>query len=172
MQRHVRILLAALTAGTIVGCASTPNVNEGLRPCTTEVSGSDLTTWNEVRAEGFTFCVPPDWRGNRNEWKRADSYVRWGLGVVPARPMLTRVEVTRVPAGGIPAGGTPIMGNSVRMTETIGGRPAELFRSPVLTHYATGATWASPEIYLEGATKELDIAALQFTIYRSVRFIP
>lgn len=70
-----------------------------LKPCTVAGVGSPDSAWHQVRADGFTFCVPPSWqpsgRGkgatDPKRWLGSQSWVTWGTGRPPAD--MRRVDI-------------------------------------------------------------------------------
>jgi hypothetical protein len=134
--------------------------------CTALVRGVDLTTWREVSARGFTFCVPPEWTGSGNRWRSGEASVTWGTGVPPQR-VGTATMVIR--AGETLPDRAP--DSNVRtFTETIGDAEAKLYSNRFGRRYFTAATWRKPAVYLEGESDSPLAADLQLRIYRTVRF--
>ena len=141
--------------------------------CTARVLNVDLSGWREVRATGFTFCVPADWTQRDRQWQLRSSSVEWNTGDPP--PRSGRFKVVVAPAGSpVPAtsGGIPRPEDRFNATETIGGRRAELNRAKMGDRYQTSARWQAPNVYLDGEAGNLAAAELHLTIYRTVRFIP
>jgi len=77
-------------------------------PCPIPGVGSPDSLWRQVRASGFTFCVPVSWKPgghgrdsvDANQWKGDGTSVTWGVG----RPRSGLVRVTTTDAR------TPIVG--------------------------------------------------------------
>lgn len=152
-----------------------PSAAEAMRPCTAVVPGADLAGWKEVRATGFTFCVPANWRASGRArdgvdaptWRGGGGEVTWGTGVYRGVAVRTRVVTRRV------AGGEPLQdpGSQVnRFSEVIGGRMAELHDNRFDGEHFTGATWNSPALFLRGKSRDAGSARIQLQVFRTVRF--
>jgi len=135
----------------------------------------DLATWRQVRADGFTFCVPSDWRaagGDRSKiWRHGVSSIEWGTGT-PRLKRVVQSVVVRVPAGSMPPPPPPPNAEIKRFTEEIGGQTADMWRNRFDQDYYTGATWTNVNVYLVGETKDVSTADLELRIFRTVRFSP
>jgi hypothetical protein len=57
-----------------------------------------------------------------------------------------------------------------RFAEAIGGLEAQVWRNRFGTAYYTGARWDSPRVWVTGEAGAADVADLQVTIFRTVRF--
>jgi hypothetical protein len=175
---------AILSLGvTLAACRSAPRgaTADDARvdgACRAEIEGANLSNWKEVNADGFAFCVPADWDVRGRFAERGTALVEWNVGVPPQvgnEPKLGTGEVR--PRGAIgtdPANPT----ESFRLTETIDGRRAELFREALASTnttalaplYLTGAQWLGPTLHFRGRAINLSESEEQFLIYRSVRF--
>lgn len=134
----------------------------------------ELSAWRSVTAEGFTFCVPPEWRAVGRTWRHGEASISWGTGAYRPRKIgsvVTTVVTTdpsRVP---LPEG--PPENSAVhRFSEEIDGRIAQVWRNRFGVDYHTGATWASPRVWMHGEANDAHSANLQVTIFRTVRFAP
>src|SRR5215218_5814855 len=47
--------------GCRAGTNPAPVAESDARGCNARVASADVSGWQRVEAEGFTFCVPPDW---------------------------------------------------------------------------------------------------------------
>lgn len=54
--------------------------------------------------------------------------------------------------------------------ETVAGHEAEFWRQSLRGSFKTGATWNTPAMFFTGDANSEDLAGLQFTVYRTVRF--
>ncbi len=63
LMRHTPAVLT-LVPGLYAGCAgqSSQTVPMALVPCAVPGIGTPDSVWHQVRASGFTFCVPPGWQ--------------------------------------------------------------------------------------------------------------
>jgi hypothetical protein len=92
MRHHVRSLM--LLPALCVACShSTPStVPTAFTPCKVSDVGPVDSSWHQVRASGFTLCVPASWSPSRpasdsldaRAWKGKEGSVTWGLGRPPA----------------------------------------------------------------------------------------
>ena len=180
MRAHSLYLVAPAMCAALVGCRSAQRssvadaASDGR--CRAEVEGADLRDWREVRGDGFTFCVPAEWRTSGRVAQRGQARVEWNVGVPlrdPKAPVLGTGDLTaslRAHVRGNPT-------ESVRFSEPIDGRPAELYREalgvasiPPRVAYLTGAQWLGPTVHFLGEATELSTAEMQFVIYRTTRF--
>ena len=137
-------------------------------PCTVPVASSE-EPWQQISAQGFTFCIPSSWRAARNTARGDGGRLRWGTGDHP------RTEVATVTMT-VPAGSTPqiptLPGRRNRFSETIGGYVAEIWDNEYEGKFYTGAQWQTPRIYLQGESTNPTGRERQLEIYRTVRFTP
>jgi len=91
----------ALLAVVLAECGGRPSRTAPvvLLPCSIPGVGTPDSVWHQVRASGFTFCVPPAWRPaahvddgiNAKQWHGDGGMLTWDLG----RPRsLTGPDVT------------------------------------------------------------------------------
>ena len=177
MSAHVKSLLLILPlllapsglAAQDTARAPTPAAE---RPCTVTLPGADLSGWKEVRATGFTFCVPANWRPSgrarggvdARTWRGGSGSITWGKGN-PVREV--RTVIVAVPVGS-PIPEPP--GHVRRFTETIGEAAAEMWDNEFDGERYTGAEWKSRSVYITGEGNGGDVASLQLRVYRTVRF--
>jgi hypothetical protein len=178
------MIRAVVSAGAALLLWSTAAVGQGTEPaaaretpaCRVRVNDRDLTGWREVRANGFTFCVPPDWRPRgrgRNgmdarAWRGAEGELRWGTGGERS-PFVGR-EVVRVPAGEPMTVPRPPTVHS--HTELVGGAEAVVRDNVFGGEHLVGAWWESPAAQIDGRADNAAGAALLLDICRTVRFTP
>ena len=181
----------------LTGCASQPRVADsaasataGFPACTAPPSPTDML-WREIRAAGFTFCVPASWRSHgpaagpaldprtwrspTRPYEPASASITWGTGVPPTH-FETRTEIVVSRGGGeLPQRSTTALPSppDVRYTELLGGRTAEVseWRSDGPVHH-TEARWPDPAVYLQGEAHSEMLAQLLLAIHRTVRFTP
>ncbi|HKP74605.1 MAG TPA: hypothetical protein VJT67_03635 [Longimicrobiaceae bacterium] len=136
-------------------------------PCAVPVASSAQEQWQQVSAQGFTFCIPASWRagGGRNTFRGEGGWVRWGTG--DYRATNVRTVTVSVPAASLPL--TP-PGRQNRFAETIGGSVAELWDNELEGRFYTGAQWRTPQVYLVGQSGDMSVRDRQLEIYRTVRF--
>ncbi len=162
--RIVPLLLVA------AACASTPNTAytaADAEPCNVALP-ADTAPWQLVRAQGFTFCVPGDWtptRGRSSSWRTQGASIRWTDDQELA-PVVFRDPGDPTP----PPAYMPRTGR--RITETIGGREAELWMLDTGGGVRTDATWRRPYLRISGEARTRELGMLQLDIYRTVRFAP
>ena len=141
--------------------------------CTARLHDLDLSTWREVAADGFTFCVPHSWSGSGRILRSGTATITWGAGSQPPRRTIavTRTEVVAGPGAYRPTNpGPPPDSDIRRFSEEIDGRRAELWRNRFGSEYYTGARWSSPRVWIVGDAASPKEADLQVTVYRTVRF--
>lgn len=166
----------AACAGRTAAPASPASVTAA-PPCRVPTPTTD-SPWREVRAAGFTFCVPVSWRSqgtassaavDPRTWRSESGSLTWGTGVPPTRRMIATETV--VLREGDPLPRTMPRGDIREYTEVIGGRTAEVteMHSPNLHH--TQARWRDPGVYLHGETSNVATAQLLLAINRTVRFL-
>ena len=171
--------------GIVGGCASGPRMwtpAGRLSAATCAAPGAPSgAPWQLVTAQGFTFCVPPDWRtADGRRWQGADGSVQWGLGTPPRRALDSGTVAVRVPMGGGMPSPADIRAaaaaqgiaqcNTERRVEQIGGQTAALYDAECDGQHHTGAQWETLGIYLQGEAGGAFAATLQLQIYRTVRF--
>lgn len=144
---------------------------EAAAPCSLAATNPTLATWREVRATGFTFCLPADWHPGGSTpgrvWHHEFASIEWRTGTY--RPTRIRQEIVEVPAGS-PLPDQPPNGQVDRFTETIGGQTADLWRNRLGGDFFTGAKWTTPAVYIIGKADGMTTAELEIRIYRTVRF--
>ena len=171
-----------LLGATLAACQSAPRVANSDQSrvdgmCRAEIEGANLSDWREVNADGFAFCVPATWRVSGRFAQRGTARVEWNVGVPAQVGAETKLGTGEVYPGIGTVGVDPANPTeSFRVTETIDGRRAELFRealgghSPQMPLYITGAQWLGPTVHFRGRAVDLAESELELTIYRSVRF--
>jgi hypothetical protein len=167
----MRTALLLLLAGFAAWTPSQGAAQEAqTMPCTVPVASSPQEQWQQISAEGFTFCIPDSWRATaRNTFRGDGGWIRWGTG--EHRPTELRSVTVSVPAGSLPPTPPTPPGRRNRFSETIGGHVAELWDNEFQGRFYTGAQWQTPaRIYLLGESTDLRGRDRQLEIYRTVRF--
>jgi hypothetical protein len=136
------------------------------------VPGIEVASWREIAAEGFTFCVPPDWRGSGRSLRRGSAEITWGKGTRPPQQVAVVTQTVVAPAGAVPRppSGPPLDSDLRRFTEEIGGHRATVWRNRFGQGYHTGAHWESLRFWIVGEAADPASADMQLTIFRTVRF--
>jgi hypothetical protein len=179
-----RTLFLVGVAVILVACAgrtsapdSTPSV-AAAPPCTAPVTTND-TPWREVRAAGFTFCVPVSWRPqgaapsaalDAHTWRSTLGSITWGTGAPPTRRVLATETV--VVRAGDPLPQPTALADTRRYSELIDGRRAEITEMHFQDLHHTEASWRDPAVYLQGETRSGTTAQILLTIHGTVRFTP
>lgn len=97
---HSRLLLTLIPLCAACGGRTAPATPVALAPCAVPGLGSGDSAWRQVRASGFTFCVPASWqptgRGHDSvdarRWNGTGASVTWDLGQPP--PVMARRDTT------------------------------------------------------------------------------
>ena len=182
MKSLVARATALAVVATIGGCSANrtaPNVQAAkppesaqviANPCSAEVPSADLSSWQTVSGDGFTFCVPATWHGRGHEWRTANAMMQWGTGSSPQRKItvpstLRVVDRSRMP---VPSGPPPT--DVQQSTQQIGGRSATVWRNRADGKNYVGAQWESPNVWLNGESTDTPSADTQMLILRTVRF--
>ncbi|HYH79090.1 MAG TPA: hypothetical protein VEX86_04815 [Longimicrobium sp.] len=138
--------------------------------CSAAVASADVSGWRSVEADGFTFCVPPDWSvgGSGRSWSRGTARVTWGLGrTVAAADVPAMAQASSQPAFACTG---PSKGARIHpRPEMIGGRQAQVWRSRVRQGFYTGGHWSAPHFYIVGEASDAATADLEMTILRTAR---
>jgi hypothetical protein len=146
-------------------------------PCTAPPSPAD-TLWREVRAAGFTFCVPASWRAHGTvasgavdayTWRSPSASITWGTGAPPTR-VERKTEIVVMRAGELSPQHTARPPDVRHYTELLGGRTADVSEWHFSELHHTEARWRDPAVYLQGETRSATMAQLLLAIHRTVRF--
>ena len=170
MKSSARFAAVAAASLLALGCrAATNPAPLAAQDCTAQVPSADVSGWRSVEAEGFTFCVPPDWSASGRTWSRGTARVTWGVGTAVAEadvPEMVRAANRPVPSC-VP---TPPKNVLVRPTaEVIGGHEARVWRSRYSRGFYTGAHWSTPHFYIVGEASDAATADLEMVIVRTAR---
>jgi hypothetical protein len=160
---------AVLGCGTNPAPATGPAVGSAAHACSARVPAADVSAWHRVEAEGFTFCVPPDWSASGRSWSRGTARVTWGLGSAVASADVPQIaRAASRPAFACTSGPTKHI--QIHPTaEVIGGREAQVWRDHVRQGFYTGGHWSAPHFYIVGEASDAATADLEMTILRTAR---
>lgn len=135
--------------------------------CTVPIASSPRGPWQQVAAEGFTFCMPGSWSVTALTAAGDGSVLRWGTGSYRPTAMATETVHVRVGEGIPPTFG----GRQNRFSEVIGGSAAAVWDNEMRGRFHAGATWQTPTpIWLEGQAADMRGRGLLLEIVRTVRF--
>lgn len=168
-MRSLTLVFATLV---IAGCARRQPALPGAdavssTPCdATRLPGDVEGEWREVRGDGFTYCVPADWKpigARAQRWTSAAVDVAWND---PA--FVERRAPFVVPARG--QTGAPF-GQRV-VTETVDGRSVRLeiqdgAESPL---WSAAASWLEPSLRFAATARSASGSRDVLAVIRSVRF--
>src|SRR5687768_15564305 len=167
----LQLALVAATASCANRSGSSP-ASEGeaqtVVPCAVPAARSDSVMWREVRGEGFTFCVPADWRpSGPNTWRGGGGIVTWGRSATARIP----ITVGRMDSDNpVTAGRAPVPpSDGWEATERIGGESVRLRSMRMGAKYSTFAEWSSRLLHFSGTAASAREAERQLEIYRTVR---
>jgi hypothetical protein len=157
------------TAATNRAPAAGPSAGSAAQACNASVPTADVSAWHSVEAEGFTFCVPPDWSASGRSWSRGTARVTWGLGSTVAA-----VDVPAIARGASRPAFACVSGPTKRVqihptAEVIGGREARVWRDHVRQGFYTGGHWSAPHFYIVGEASDAATADLEMLIVRTAR---
>lgn len=138
--------------------------------CSAEVPSADLSSWQTVSGDGFTFCVPATWHGRGREWRNAGAMMQWGTGSSPQRKITVPSTVPVVDIRRTPMNSGPPSTDVQQSTQQIGGRTATVWRNRSNGKNYVGAQWESPQVWLNGESADTPSADTQMLILRTVRF--
>ena len=172
------------------GRAASPPTPVAVVPCALAGIGTADLPWREVRASGFTFCVPVSWRPKGRGRPGLDAVVwtnsssaalRWGRGQPPplalGSGMVQGTIVSVVPApGGIPQLPSPSYtvvpppcSPAATQAEDIGGRTFAVTQVQCQGAYILTAVCLQPALYLRAAAEDQSDAAVELAIVQTVR---
>ena len=158
---RARVIVVAGSLIMALGCRASGGAAPGVEsavPCSATVPDVDVSGWRQVPAQGFTFCLPTDWRGGARAWRSDNARLEWSVGP----------SAGRVPFSVSRAGGANI--DRREYNEAIGGRSARLLRFRNGTDFVVNAEWTDAAINFTGVAPTLASADLLLAIYRTVRF--
>jgi len=186
-------LLLTLIAALGVACGGRPAevTPAAVVPCSLPGVGSADAGWRQVRATGFTFCIPASWppRGKAHDstdqrrWASEDGWLTWGFGPPPFE-ITTGYTVVGVVVQGTatmsavaplpgPANSRDSRGCSRKNT------PVTLEDSAVMiTQMLCGGTWTiaawrpTPAIYVQGVAHDIRDAERLLIVMQTIRFSP
>ena len=170
-----RLLGASLV---LWGCASQSTGGESASPadaeatpCPISVASAGGVGWRAVKADGFSFCVPADWRqrGARS-WRGPGGSVSWTrtpTGMEEGKRVGYVVASTSSGPPPASSGPAPQTSNSL---ETIGGLPVDVRTTSFESKFTAVADWKSPVLRFTGASTDRTGVDRYIEIFRTVRF--
>ena len=192
-MRHTLAFLTLVPA-LCAGCAgqAAQTVPLALAPCAVPGIGTPDSVWHQVRASGFTFCVPPGWQPSRHStdsvdakrWHGNGASVTWDLGRPPSPAqdgvIEGRVEIvsgpgTRMPArmpppkpGLPPTPCAPLRMNTIPLM--IDGVSLLVTRVECPPTWTTTAWSTTPPMYVRGEAHSGTDAELLLRVIPTLRF--
>jgi len=185
------VLLSALGLALIAACRhSSPAFPVAFTSCRFAALGPVDSSWRQVRASGFTFCVPGSWHASRPAsdtldpmtWSGQEGSVTWGLGrpasmYPPGLVAQITVPIVTVPAGGMPNPGQPT-GKIERLCPDPTATPFIIDSVVVVvTQTACHGIWkatawsTTPPVYVQGEAHSVERAKLLNAIIATIRFV-
>jgi hypothetical protein len=186
-MRHPRPCLALCSALCLVyGGLQSQTAPVSPPRCTVPMVGSPDSAWRQVRASGFTFCVPASWTPSGRakdsvdapQWPGNGTSVTWGLG----RPRFgTGRSATTEMRGKIVGRGSGIVGPPPVITHncepptntpfTVDGGVVMITKVQCEGVDWTATGWSTtPAIYVQGEAHTAELADLLVHIMRTIRF--
>ena len=181
------ILLCSLCLACAHPVTSTTPV--ALTRCPIAGVGPVDSSWHQVRASGFTFCVPGAWRPSRpasdsldpRAWSGKEGSLVWGLGrpdsVGAHARRAAEISVSIVPGGTVGPGTVPSSGRlSARCLEPTTTPYTVDSVVVVVTQTACHGTWmttawsSTPAMYVQGEAHSPEQAQLLNAIVVTIRF--
>ncbi len=194
-MRHDRRFLARLPALCLALCVactrSVPStVPVAFTPCPISGVGPVDSSWRQVRASGFTFCIPGSWRPSRpasdsldaRSWRGKEGLVTWNLGRSESiSPPAKRMDIvgTVATVGGMPpppANPAPPMRRPESCSQPMNTPYRVDSVVVVVTQSACRGTWTTtawstaPAIYVQGEAHSAEEAKLLNAIMVTIRF--
>jgi hypothetical protein len=189
--RSVRFYVVGLAFVLMLsaGCShpSTPQTTVVAVPCPIEGVGSADAPWREVRAAGFTFCVPGNWRSSgrvsdsvdAKRWIGDGGSVSWDLG----RPATTGAQGTMTattqivgPGSGITPTTTPpplpaihTCVPSASTSHTVGELVVVVTQTNCDGTRTTTAWSTSPAFFVQARAYSERVAAIDLAVMRTIQ---
>ena len=169
----VQLAMVAVLWGCASQAGSASSADEtAFVPCAVRAAApTDSVPWREVRGDGFTFCVPGDWRADGPDKWRGDGGT---ISLSGERGERIPITVSRMGSGrptrGVGAGVPVVLPSDHRDTmETIGGELVRLTTFRSASKYGTMAEWTSGLVRFAGSAVSEKAAERHLEIYRTVR---
>ncbi len=146
-------------------------------PCAVPGVGSPDSVWHQVRASGFTFCVPASWRPSGHpsdsldaqRWKGEGGSVTWGLGR-PAIGVTTRGEVRGVIVRGTAMTDATERGCSQSNTPLTADTVVLVITQVLCRGTWTTTAWSTaPAIYVQGVTQSAEATERLLLVLQTIR---
>jgi hypothetical protein len=190
-MRHTLAVLTLVPA-LYTGCAgqSSQTVPVALVPCAVPGIGTPDSVWHQVRASGFTFCVPPAWQptGHSHDsidakrWQGDGGSVTWDLGRPPdlkrgivmtaTAPIVVTGRGSNMPPPPVPRLPPPPPCTPRTNTTPLTLDGVSLLVTQVQCHPTwTITAWSTtPPIYVLGEAHSAKVAELVLRIVQTLRF--
>lgn len=164
-------------------------------PCEVRSAGSVDSLWRQVRASGFTFCVPASWQPSgqardsvdASSWKGGGGSVTWGIGrprsmIGPDVVFTVTMPVITVPRGGTSTTGTnePVPlppDRSSRQCSQPTNTPSSSSGVTVMVTqiqcqgiWTTTAWSTAPAMYIQAEAHTAKVAALEVSMMSTIQF--
>jgi hypothetical protein len=165
----------------IQGCVSAPaqwTPADRLSAVTCSAPDTARTSsWQLVPGEGFTFCVPAQWRSSDGRtWRSGGGFLGWCTpdhldkcpnvtGELTMQVITNRNQVLLAMMAN--EGGAC---STDRFQASTGGAFVSLLDQHCNGRHVTEAIWTRPALYFFGQTDDPVMARLQLDVYRTVRF--
>ncbi len=191
-MRHPTLLLTLVAAlGAACGRRPAEVTPAAVVPCPLAGVGSADAAWRQVRASGFTFCLPASWvpAGQARDgtdprrWRDEDGALTWGLGL-PLLGAATTYSATGVIVRGnarmSPIAPLPARDNTRDPRACARKNTAVLVEdsSIVITQELCQSTWTltawslSPAMYVQGVAHDIGDAERLLIVLQTIRFSP
>ena len=154
--------------------------------CSVPGVGSPDSLWRQVRASGFTFCVPVSWKPgghghdsvDTNQWKGDGTSVMWGVGRPRSGLARSTAPEVRSPIVGRGSGIVAPPAVSTQKCEPPTNTPVAVDGGLVLITQlrCDGVNWTTtgwstqPAIYVQGEAHTTQLADLLVRIMQTIRF--
>jgi hypothetical protein len=188
-MRHTRLFLSVM----VVLCLALGGLHSQATPvtpapCAVPSVGSPDSVWRQVRASGFTFCVPASWKPGGHahdsvdapQWKGDGTSVAWGVGRPRSGLGRGTTAEGRSPIVGRGSGvvGPPPPPVRTQKCEPPTNTPVPVDGGVVLVTQVQcdGVNWTTtgwstaPAIYVQGEAHSAERADLLVRIMRTIRF--
>jgi len=195
MRRNLKPwwLLPTVCFGFSAACSHAPSsaLPLAFKPCQVSGVGPVDSSWRQVRASGFTFCIPGTWRPGEpasdsldpKSWSGQEGSVTWGLGrpasIYPPGPVSEgTMPVVVVPRGALPNPGGPtgsVKSLCLQPTATpitIDSVVVSVTQTSCHSVWTTTAWSAAPSMYVQGEAHTSERAKLLNAIIVTIRFGP
>jgi hypothetical protein len=180
MRHFGRRLTLLFTLCAACGGKATQVTPLALVPCDIPGVGSPDTLWRQVRASGFTVCVPASWRSSEQgrdsadpqHWSGDGASLTWGLGRPPSLEGQDVRVTGRVVAGRNPRPAPVTISACLRRTTPLAVDGGSLLVTEVNCdgRRTTTAMSTTPEVYVQCEAFTTKGADLVHRVVQTIRF--